>query len=155
MQVRLIAIGGKMPAWVNTGVAEFEKRLPKEWRFDLLELPIGQRSKSASIAKAMEQEQTSICRAINPKSHLVALDSRGKSWSTEVLSQQLENWQQSGKNIDLLIGGPDGLTNDVINRADQVWSLSALTFPHPLVRIVVVEQLYRAWAILQNHPYHK
>ncbi len=84
-----------------------------------------------------------------------ALDVKGKTWSTEQLSQQLQGWQQDGRDVSLLIGGPDGLSDACLKRADQCWSLSALTFPHPLVRIVMAEQLYRAWTILQHHPYHR
>ena len=103
----------------------------------------------------MREEGERILAAIPDNHHVVALDVKGKAWSTEQLAQQLAHWQADGRDVSLLVGGPDGLTDDCLQRANQRWSLSALTFPHPLVRIVMAEQLYRAWAVLQNHPYHR
>lgn len=155
MQVRCLAIGNKMPAWVNGGVAEYQKRLPREWRFDFVELPLGGRAKNRDLQQAIQQESESMLKMIDGREHVIALDLNGKNWSTEDLGQQLQNWQFEGQNISFLIGGPDGLGQPALSRANQKWCLSALTLPHPLVRVLLVEQLYRAWSLLNNHPYHK
>ncbi|MEO0443939.1 MAG: 23S rRNA (pseudouridine(1915)-N(3))-methyltransferase RlmH [Pseudomonadota bacterium] len=155
MHIKVLAIGNKMPAWVTAGVQEYQKRLPREWRFQWVELPLGSRSKSQSTAKAIEQEGQSLLAALIPGERVIALDVNGKSWSTETLSTQLDTWQLDGSNLALMIGGPDGLSPACLERADLRWSLSPLTLPHPLVRIVLTEQLYRGWTLLNNHPYHK
>ena len=155
MRIRVLAVGTKMPSWVEAGVAEYQKRFPREWRFEWVELPLGPRTKSANINKAIESEGEAMMAAIDGKEHVVALEVKGKSWSTEELSKQLSNWQMNGQDIVILIGGPDGLSQGCLNRANQKWSLSALTLPHPLVRILLAEQLYRSWTLLNNHPYHK
>ncbi len=155
MRIRVLAVGTRMPSWVTAGVDEYQKRLPREWKFEYVELPLGHRGKSQDVAKAIQIEGESILAAIGPQDKVIALDVKGKSWSTEQLSQQVADWQMLGQDIVLLIGGPNGLSAKCLERADQKWSLSALTLPHPLVRIVLVEQLYRAWSLLNNHPYHK
>ncbi|WP_317931282.1 23S rRNA (pseudouridine(1915)-N(3))-methyltransferase RlmH [Halioxenophilus sp. WMMB6] len=155
MRVKLIAVGTKMPAWVEQGWMEYHKRLPREFKLELVELPLGQRSKSASVEKAMAAEGERMLAAIPDGDWVVALEVGGQSWSTEKLAANLADWQMQGKNLSLLVGGPDGLARDCLQRANQQWSLSALTLPHPLVRVVLVEQLYRAVSILNNHPYHK
>ena len=155
MHIRVLAVGTKMPAWVDSGVQEYQKRLPREWKFDWVELAVGHRGKSQAIHKAIDAEGEAMLAAIKPKEHVIALDVKGKVWSTAQLAQQASQWQMSGQNVALLIGGPDGLSSKCLSRANQRWSLSALTLPHPLVRIVLVEQLYRSWTLLNNHPYHK
>lgn len=144
-----------MPAWVDTAYNEYARRLPRELSPSLMELPLGQRSKNSSIDKARRDEGQNLLAAIAPASEVVALDVKGKSLSTEKLAQTLESWQMNGRDISILIGGPDGLADECLQRADARWSLSALTLPHPLVRIVLIEQLYRAWTLLAGHPYHK
>ena len=144
-----------MPGWVEDGVAEYRKRLPAEMKFDVREIALGKRSKNADIARAMASEGEAMLAAIARDDHVVALDVHGKSWSTEQLAGELRDWQQSGRDVSLLIGGPDGLAPECLERAAQRWSLSALTLPHPLVRVVLAEQLYRAWSINNNHPYHR
>ena len=144
-----------MPQWVSAGVDEYQKRLPREWRFSIKELNLGQRTKSQDPAKAIEAEADELLKVIAPQEHVVALDVKGKSWSTEALAENLANWQMQGNDITLLIGGPDGLSSRCLARANQRWSLSALTLPHPLVRVLLVEQLYRAWTVNNHHPYHK
>ncbi|MFW5446537.1 MAG: 23S rRNA (pseudouridine(1915)-N(3))-methyltransferase RlmH, partial [Methylophagaceae bacterium] len=129
--------------------------LPRDCSLHLHELAPAKRGKSGSAAQWMREEGERILAAIPNDHHVVALDVKGKTWSTEQLSQQLQNWQQDGRDVSLIVGGPDGLSEDCLKRANQTWSLSALTFPHPLVRIVMAEQLYRAWTVLQNHPYHR
>ncbi len=155
MRIQLLAVGGKMPGWVQQGYQEYAKRLPKELLPKLVELPLGGRGKNMSTRDAIEQEGQQMLGAIPGNHHVVALDVQGKAWSTEELAQHMADWRMDGRDVSLLIGGPDGLAPGCLERAQQRWSLSALTLPHPLVRVVLIEQLYRAWTILQNHPYHK
>ncbi len=155
MHVRVLAVGTKMPSWVIRGVEEYQKRLPREWKFEWIEFAIGHRSKSQDVNKAIELEGNAMLSAIHTQEHVIALDVKGKVWSTEQLSSETSQWQMSGQDVALLIGGPDGISPACLARANQRWSLSALTLPHPLVRIVLVEQLYRSWTLLNNHPYHK
>ncbi|MBD2858863.1 23S rRNA (pseudouridine(1915)-N(3))-methyltransferase RlmH [Spongiibacter sp. KMU-158] len=155
MRVSLICIGGKMPAWVDDGVAEYRKRLPPEIQFEIRDLPLSKRGKNTDIRRAIAQEGEAMLAAIPKGDTVVALDVKGKSISTESLASSLESWQMDGDNISLLVGGPDGLSADCLAIAKQKWSLSAMTLPHPLVRVVLAEQLYRAWTILAKHPYHR
>ncbi len=144
-----------MPAWVTQGVNEYVRRMPNECQVKFKELPLGQRAKSRNIQQAMQQEEKSILAAIPANTQVIALEVTGCHWSTEELSHNMRDWMQSGKDIALLIGGPDGMTQTCSDRAQQKWSLSNLTLPHPLVRIILAEQLYRALMIIKNHPYHK
>lgn len=155
MKVQLIAVGTRMPSWVQSGYDEYAKRLPKELAPQLLEISLGNRAKNGSVAEAMRQEGEAILQAVPAASTMVALDVQGKPWSTEQLAGQLAQWRMDGRNLSFVIGGPDGFSSQCLARADARWSLSNLTLPHPVVRIVLIEQLYRAWTILQNHPYHK
>ena len=155
MRVQLVAVGTKMPAWVQTGFTEYAKRLPKELTPKVLELELGSKSKPGNMEAAKKAEAEAILAAIPAEHYVVMLDVGGKAWSTEDLAAQLAQWQMSGRDYSFVIGGPDGLDASVRKRANVVWSLSNLTLPHPLVRIVWVEQLYRAHSILINHPYHK
>lgn len=155
MRLRLLALGTKMPAWVQEGYAEYAKRLPRDWAVELVELPLGARGKSRSVAQAKEREALAIKSALGKNDRLVALEQGGRPWSTEQLARKLEAWRMSGANYSLLVGGPDGLTPECRAMAESEWSLSPLTLPHPLVRILVIEQLYRAYSILNHHPYHK
>jgi len=155
MRIRIIAVGTKMPDWVEQGYAEYAKRMPRECVVEMLELPLAQRTKNTDIAKAMEKEGEAMLAAIGKGEQVIALDVKGKPWSTEQLADNMASWKMSGTNYCLLIGGPDGLAPACLAMASATWSLSPLTLPHPLVRIVVIEQLYRACTILQNHPYHK
>lgn len=155
MRIRLIAVGTKMPGWVEEGVKTYQKRLPPEIKLEIKELPLGKRGKGADIARAIRQEGELMMGAIGHGDKIIALDVKGKPWSTEALAGELQSWQLDGDNISLLVGGPDGLASDCLKQAHQRWSLSALTMPHPLVRILLVEQLYRAWTINHNHPYHR
>lgn len=144
-----------MPDWVEQGYNDYAKRMPREVSVEMVELPLAPRSKNSDIAKAMEKEGETMLASIGKGEQVIALDVKGKPWSTEQLAEQLAAWKMSGSNYCLLIGGPDGLAPAVLSLASIKWSLSALTLPHPLVRILVIEQLYRACSILQNHPYHK
>ncbi|MHB1948266.1 MAG: 23S rRNA (pseudouridine(1915)-N(3))-methyltransferase RlmH [Gammaproteobacteria bacterium] len=155
MHIRILAIGNKMPSWVNTGYQEYAKRFPPSCTLELVEIPAEKRTKQSDIARLTEREGEKILNLIKPGNRVIALDVLGKAWSTEQLAKNLEAWHHEGRNIDLLIGGPDGLASACLQRAELKWSLSPLTLPHPLVRIVLAEQLYRALTILQGHPYHR
>lgn len=155
MRLHLLAVGQKMPTWVTQGYTEYEKRMPRECPLLLKEIPAAKRTRQASLRQWQGEEAERLLAAIPGQAHVVALDQHGKSWDTETLAEQMRQWMSLGQDIALLIGGPDGLDDSVRQRADQTWSLSPLTLPHPLVRIVVAEQLYRAMMIIRNHPYHK
>lgn len=155
MIIHLLAVGTKMPDWVEQGFTEYTKRMPPESKIKLVEISAGKRSKNSDIKRLTQQEGEKTIAAIPKNAKVVALDVLGKACSTEQLAQELKSWQGSGQDIALLIGGPEGLADDCLNLAQQKISLSNLTLPHPLVRIVIAEQLYRASTILKGHPYHK
>lgn len=144
-----------MPAWVEAGVAEYRKRLPPEIQFEIREIALAQRGKNADIARALQQEGDAMLAALGARDFVIALDVKGKSISTEQFAVELAKWQQNGDPVSILVGGPDGLAANCLERSQQRWSLSALTLPHPIVRVVFAEQLYRAWSINNNHPYHR
>lgn len=155
MRTRLISVGERMPAWVAEGFAEYRKRLSRELPLELIEIPLGNRGKSRDPVRAMADEGAAVLAAIPADTHVVALDGRGKTWSSELLAAQLAEWRMQGRDLAILIGGPDGHADDVLKRANQRWSLGPLTLPHMLVRLIVAEQLYRATTILAGHPYHR
>jgi 23S rRNA (pseudouridine1915-N3)-methyltransferase len=144
-----------MPDWVTAGYEEYAKRMPRECSLELREISLATRGKNADIARAIEKESEAMLLAIPTQERVIALDVLGKSQSTESVAASLQKWQMDGGNTSFLIGGPDGLSRDCLARADAKWSLSGLTLPHPLVRIVLAEQLYRAWSLLHHHPYHR
>jgi len=144
-----------MPAWVEQGYQEYAKRLPPECALALHEIPAGKRGKNADIARLTRQEGEKMAAAIPKGARVVALEVGGRAWSTEQLSARLDSWMGEGRDVALLVGGPEGLEPGLSAAADERWSLSPLTLPHPLVRIVLAEQLYRAWSILKGHPYHR
>ena len=141
-----------MPAWVQSASDDYTKRMPRRWQFKVREFAQAQGDSSEVI---MSKEADVLLDAIPEKAHVIALDNRGVAWSTAQVSKQLESWQELGKSLIFIIGGADGLHPRVRDRANQMWSLSNLTYPHPLVRVVLVEQLYRAQSLLDNHPYHR
>ena len=155
MRIHLLAIGNKMPSWVNTGTDEYAGRMPPRCPLLIREIAAEKRTKNSDLARIRQAEGEKLLAAIPDGSLVIALDVRGKAWSTEQLSQQLDQWMMSGRDVALLVGGPEGLSAACLQRAEVSWSLSTLTFPHPLVRIVLAEQLFRAWSILSNHPYHR
>lgn len=155
MRIKLIAVGTKMPSWVTDGFQDYAKRLPKDFALELVEIPMAPRSKNSDIAKAIRKEGDMMLEAIPASDKVIALEVLGKAWSTEQLMNQAQDWRMDGCNISLLVGGPDGLDPRCSQKADQQWSLSALTLPHPLVRIILAEQIYRAWTLMNNHPYHR
>ena len=155
MRFTVLAVGGKMPAWVNQGVAEYQKRLPRELQLEWREISLARRGKDSKAEQLCAREGEQLIKSIPRGDRVIALDVEGKPLSTPQLAQRLRDWQMSGDNISLLIGGPDGLSSECLQRADERWSLSDLTLPHPLVRVLLSEQLYRAWTITVNHPYHR
>lgn len=155
MQILLLAVGTKMPAWVTQAYTDYAQRMPASCRLQLKEISAEKRTKNSNIKAIQEKEATKIKHAIPKGSRVVALDVTGQSWSTEKLANRLQDWMMGGQDIALLVGGPDGLTHELLSLADEKWSLSQLTFPHPLVRVIVAEQLYRAYSVTQNHPYHR
>jgi 23S rRNA (pseudouridine1915-N3)-methyltransferase len=155
MRIYLLAIGTKMPQWLNKGYEEYSHRMPSKCKLILKEITAEKRNKNSNIETIQNKEARKLLSAIPKNARVIALDSQGTLWSTEKLATRMENWMMSGQDIALLIGGPDGLTPELLNQANEHWSLSNLTFPHPLVRIIVAEQLYRAWTITENHPYHR
>ena len=144
-----------MPAWVTQAYTEYARRLPQECRLHLVEIPPARRSKALPATRLRAEEGRQILAAIPPRARVVALEASGMSWDTQGLASRLRDWMQEGRDVALLVGGPDGLSRDCLERAALHWSLSALTFPHALVRVIVAEQLYRAWSILAGHPYHR
>jgi len=155
MRLQLLAVGTKMPGWVDAGFEEYRKRLPPDCELSLREIAMAKRGKAIDLARAIDKEGEAMLAQIASDTHVVALEVDGKPWTTEQLAQKFAHWQQNFRQVTLLVGGPDGLAASARARAAELWSLSALTLPHPLVRIVIAEQLYRAWSINNNHPYHR
>lgn len=150
----VMSIATKMPDWVQTGFSEYLRRFPKDMPFELVEIPAGKRGKNADIKRILEKEGEMMLAAAG-KNRIVTLDIPGKPWDTPQLARELERWKQDGRDVSLLVGGPEGLSPACKAAAEQSWSLSTLTLPHPLVRVLVAESLYRAWSITTNHPYHR
>lgn len=155
MNIHLIAVGTRMPAWIQAGYEEYAKRLTLDCRLKLIEITAGKRTKNSDVARILQEEGERTLAHIPSNSLVIALDIKGQNWDTPTLAQQLNKWQHDGRDVSLLIGGPEGLAANCLAKAEKKWSLSALTFPHPLVRIIVAEQLYRAWSLLKGHPYHR
>lgn len=158
MKIRLLTIGQKMPTWVETAFDDYFKRIQPFVQTQLIELPMAKRGKNdspADIIKYCQIEGETILNNLKPNELLIALEVKGRELSTEQLADTMKNWTLNGQDIALAIGGPDGLSDAVRQKADWHWSLSKLTLPHPLVRIMLIEQLYRAMSINHNHPYHR
>ncbi|MBS9403998.1 23S rRNA (pseudouridine(1915)-N(3))-methyltransferase RlmH [Halomonas sp. TRM85114] len=155
MRVRLLAVGNRMPSWVTAGVEEYRKRLPRDFAVEVEEISPGNRGKNADTGRAVAREAERIRGRLKGGEHRVALEVGGCLWSTEELALEAETWRLAGRDVVLMVGGPDGLDASLSAEADQRWSLSPLTLPHPLVRILLAEQLYRAWTLLVGHPYHR
>lgn len=155
MQLRLIAVGTRMPDWVQFAVRDYSRRLPTEYAFSLQEIPLSPRGGDADITDAKREEGEKILKVLPEDARLITLDERGAQWTSEQLAARLAAWQQEGRDVALVIGGPDGLAPEVLARAEESWGLSKLVLPHALVRVVVAEALYRAWSVNTNHPYHR
>lgn len=154
MKIRLIAVGQRPPAWVADGFSDYARRLPREMPLMLVEVaPATRRNLPAERARQLEAER--LLAQVGDKDRVIALDVKGRTLSTETLARKLDDWRMDGNDLAFLIGGADGLDARCLDRADERLSLSALTFPHALVRVIVAEQLYRAWTVLTGHPYHR
>ncbi|MFO1504974.1 MAG: 23S rRNA (pseudouridine(1915)-N(3))-methyltransferase RlmH [Steroidobacteraceae bacterium] len=154
MRVSLIAVGQRMPAWIQQGFGEYAQRLQARLPLNLVEVPAAKRG-SGDVARAIEEEGRRLLAPIKPDHYVVALDERGRTRSSIELSQWLGKRLQDGRELAFLVGGADGFAPQVLARADERWSLSALTLPHALVRVVFAEQIYRAVTLLDGHPYHR
>lgn len=155
MQLTVHSVCGRLPAWVSAGVDEYQRRLPRELNLVWRDLPLARRTRSSKTERLCQQEGEQLLKGLSANDTLIALDVRGKALATEALAESLQAWQMSGCGVSFLIGGPDGLSSQCLQRAGQRWSLGRLTLPHPLVRVVLAEQLYRAWTIIAGHPYHR
>ncbi|MEC7642922.1 23S rRNA (pseudouridine(1915)-N(3))-methyltransferase RlmH [Idiomarina sp.] len=155
MQIQMLAVGNKMPAWVNSGFEEYQKRFPRDMSLDLIEITPQKRGKKAELEKIKNQEGEALLAATPKGNRIVTLEVHGRPWTTPQLAKQMAGWQMDGRNVSLLIGGPEGLSDACLAAAEQRWSLSPLTLPHPIVRVIVAESLYRAWSLNNNHPYHR
>ena len=155
MRILLIAAGTRQPQWVQSGFEEYARRLRGNCTLELMEIPLGRRTSAGSARQAVEQEAGRTLRAIPGGARVVALHVKGSPWSTEQLAARLRAWMAGGAPVCLLVGGPDGLSSRVMERADECWSLSPLTLPHGMVRPLVAEALYRAWSLNRGHPYHR
>ena len=155
MQLLIVAVGHKMPDWIETGFGEYAKRMPADCRIVLREIKPEQRSGSRTAATVMQLEAARIEAALPKGCRIIALDERGKDVTTVQLAEQLTTWQQTGGDVAFLIGGADGLDPALKAKAQGMLRISSLTLPHGMVRVLLAEQLYRAWSITQNHPYHR
>ncbi len=155
MQLIIAAVGHKMPAWIEAGFQEYAKRMPPECKLVLKEIKPVDRASNKNAESVMVQERTRI-EAVLPKGgRMIALDERGQDLTTMQMSQLLTQWQQQGGDVTFVIGGADGLDAELKKNADMLMRISSLTLPHGMVRVLLAEQLYRAWSITQNHPYHR
>ena len=164
MRIRLIAVGQRMPAWIDAGCEEYMKRLPREWNFELAAIKAAVRSKdtggkaasgTASASTAMQAEARSINDALSPGIRRVVLDERGTMSTSRELAERIERWQRDGRDVALIVGGADGLDPELKRSADETLALSAMTLPHGIARVLLIEQLYRASSVIKGHPYHR
>lgn len=155
MRLMIVAVGHKMPDWIEAGFGEYAKRMPPELRIELKEIRPEQRSSAKTAQTVMALERQRIEAALPRACRLIALDEHGRDLTTVALSQRLEQWQQDGRDVAFVIGGADGLDPALKAGADTLLRLSSLTLPHGMVRVLLAEQLYRAWSITANHPYHR
>jgi 23S rRNA (pseudouridine1915-N3)-methyltransferase len=155
MHIRLIAVSDRQPPWVGDAFDEYVKRLPGQWRFRVHTLATARRTGDGSADQAVKAEGLNVLKQLKSSETVVLLDENGVELTSEGLAAQLNTWQTKGSDLAFVIGGPDGVSADCAGRADFCWSLSRLTLPHGLARVVLAEQLYRAWTLLQGHPYHR
>ncbi|NOR20364.1 MAG: 23S rRNA (pseudouridine(1915)-N(3))-methyltransferase RlmH [Xanthomonadales bacterium] len=155
MQLLVAAVGQRMPGWVNEAWIEYARRMPPALSLSLREISLAKRGKNADTKRLTVTESKALLGAMPARARVIALDVQGQTWSTEKLAANLQDWMAEGRDVGFMIGGPDGIAPEIMQKADTQWSLGPLTLPHPLVRVVLAEQLYRAWTITQNHPYHR
>ena len=155
MHINIIAVGKRMPDWIDKAFKEYHKRLPKQIEVTLTEIAPANRNRKNSIEQYQLEEEAGILTKLNAGSVCILLDETGKAFTSMGLADNLENWLNDQQQIDLLIGGPDGVSQKIKQHAHETWALSALTLPHALVSVLLIEQIYRAWTITNNHPYHR
>ena len=155
MHIRLIAVGDRQPSWVDEAVSIYTGRYPREWKFRLDTIATARRGKSDKSNNAREAEGEHILNKLGSNEQVVLLDERGKQLTSQKLATRLSDWQSDGRDLCFIIGGPDGVSSACRERADSIWSLSELTLPHGLARVLFSEQLYRAWSLHSGHPYHR
>ncbi len=155
MHIRLIAVGDRQPAWVLQAFDQYVRRLPRQWQFRLDVVATARRGNDSDAVKARQTESRKVLDKLQPAEQVVLLDETGRQWSSAELSVQLLLWQDAGRDLAFIIGGPDGMDDECHHRADLRWSLSNLTLPHGMARVLVAEQLYRAWTMTTGHPYHR
>jgi 23S rRNA (pseudouridine1915-N3)-methyltransferase len=155
MQISLVAVGRKAPAWINEGFESYRKRITTPCRLRLIEVEAVRRTPALNTPKLLALEADRIRAAMPKDIHVIALDERGREFGTRDLAGRIAEWARQGQDVACVIGGADGLDREFIKAADETWSLSRLTLPHALVRVLLAEQIYRACTILQNHPYHR
>ena len=155
MHINIIAVGKRMPDWIDKAYNEYYKRIPKQIEINLTEITPANRNQKNSIEHYKQEEETRILEKLDPDSFCILLDETGAMLNSIELADKLKNWMDDQQNISLLIGGPDGVSKKIKQQARTIWSLSALTLPHALVRVLLIEQIYRAWTITNNHPYHR
>lgn len=155
MHIRLIAVGDRQSSWVDAAFADYVARLPGNWRFALHTVPTAKRGQSDSAGAAIAEEQRKIMAVLKPDERVVLLDEKGEHIGSREFATRLEAWLGDGRDLCFIIGGPDGTGTGIRSRSDFCWSLSRLTLPHGLARVLFAEQLYRAWAIGKGHPYHR
>lgn len=154
MRLYVLAVGDRVPRWVNEACADYQQRFPPHCSLRIDAVPAPRRGKNPDIPGLKEKEYLSLSACMPKDARKIVLDEAGKPCSTENLARRLDGWMHGEKNVVFMIGGPDGLAPSALRDADETWSLSTLTLPHGLARVIVVEQLYRAWSILTDHPYH-
>ena len=155
MHIRLIAVGDRQPGWVDDAVKIYTARFPREWQFKIEQVATARRSKNNKSDQAMEAESAQILSRIRKTEQVILLDERGKQMTSQQLAGKLGDWQSDGRDLCFVIGGPDGVAPSCRERADSSWSLSQLTLPHGLARVLFAEQMYRAWSLQTGHPYHR
>ncbi|HSG35184.1 MAG TPA: 23S rRNA (pseudouridine(1915)-N(3))-methyltransferase RlmH [Sphingomonadaceae bacterium] len=155
MHIRLIAVGDRQPSWVDAAFENYLKRLPRQWQFRLDPVASAPRTRKSGSEGAIKAESEMVLAKIRQAEFVVVLDERGTEWSSRELADRLQVWQQEGRDLAFVIGGPDGVSAECLDRADLRWSLSRLTLAHGLARVLLIEQLYRAWCLLSGHPYHR
>lgn len=155
MHIRLIVVGSKQQQWVIDAFQGYAKRLPRHWNFSLFEIQALKRNKNESVTSVIKKEGAKILSEVRDNEQLIILDETGIEFTTQALSEKLDNLSTIRNRFCFVIGGPDGLSDDCKKRADMSWSLTKLTLPHGLVRVVFIEQIYRLWSLMSQHPYHR